>query len=188
MIGVDHSRSDWGAEPRRGSPKRVVDAKHLVVHHTAGSRPSGVTQAFAVLREVQRMHQDDRGWTDAAYNFFVLPDGSIAEGRGLAYQNGANSPSNRDTMSVCLLGNFERDNFNDMEKAGLVKLSNALKLPMIPHSEVSSTSCPGDAVRDWIASGSTKPVETDQAELIRSAAELVELAREALHKLIEVMN
>tara|TARA_R110000751_G_scaffold69695_5_gene141407 strand:- start:2025 stop:2576 length:552 start_codon:yes stop_codon:yes gene_type:complete len=63
----------------------------------------------AIWHSYQRYHMDTRGWTDIAYNFGVGQSGSILAGRGWKRQGGATgSPDDRESLSICAIGNFEK--------------------------------------------------------------------------------
>ena len=99
------SRSQWGAQPpRNGIPSSNVT--HLIVHHEAGSNSSN--DWAARVRAIQNFHRNTRGWSDIGYNFLIDPNGIIYEGRaGGDNAIGAHFCSrNRNTMGVCMLGNY----------------------------------------------------------------------------------
>lgn len=151
-------RHVWGAAPRRRSPRRKGQVVSVVVHHSAGRRPVDDAAAFETVRAIQRHHQDGKGWTDVAYNYVVTPSGRLLEGRGAEFQNGANTSqgrlSNRNTVSICLLGNFETgDVLTSAEKATIRSVCAHFGVPAVPHGALSATACPGADVRDWLAAG-----------------------------------
>ncbi|MBW1298070.1 N-acetylmuramoyl-L-alanine amidase [Aquimarina litoralis] len=99
------SRSQWGARPPRSSfPNSNVT--HLIVHHEFGSNSSN--DWAARVRSVQNFHMNSNGWSDIGYNFLIDPNGIIYEGRA----GGDNAVGahfcgrNRNTIGVCMLGNY----------------------------------------------------------------------------------
>ena len=180
-------RTVWDAAPRRGSPRRRKDPTAVVVHHSAGTRPVDLADAATVVRAIQRFHQIDRKWTDIAYNFVLTPTGRLWEGRGTDFQNGANTPRNHNTLSVCLLGDMTTDGMTSLEKLGLRRLADHYGLPMIPHSDVSSTECPGDQVRDWLAAGMPPPPTTggDRLRRLRAAFADLKAATDAVSVILD---
>lgn len=169
------SRSDWGAAPRRNSPRVTRRPVAIVVHHEGGRspRPNLQSGVFNRIKANQRYHQDTKGWTDLAYNFGVEHTvGGLIVGRGDQHQNGANSPRNEDTLSVLLLGNRLTTPILDAnEKRALLALSRAYDLPLLPHSAVSGTDCPGPVIEEWIAAGAPPPEPDpgDETERLRRA-------------------
>lgn len=180
------TRAGWEAAPRRDSPARTKAATAIVLHHTAGTRPSTRGAAMSTIRAVQTFHQNTKRWTDIAYNYLVTPDGELVEGRGDRFQNGANTPRNTDTLSVCLLGNMNRDPFTDAEKATVAAVAEHLGLPVVPHSDIGATACPGDAVRAWLDAGMPAggpPIDDRDARVVAAleeAADAIALARSIL--------
>lgn len=99
------SRSQWGARPANSTfPTSMVT--HLIVHHEFGSNSS--SDWAARVRSVQNFHMNSNGWSDIGYNFLIDPNGVIYEGRaGGDSAIGAHfCGRNRNTMGVCMLGNY----------------------------------------------------------------------------------
>ncbi|AXT56227.1 N-acetylmuramoyl-L-alanine amidase [Aquimarina sp. MMG015] len=99
------SRSQWGARPPRSSFP-TTNVTHLIVHHEFGSNSS--SDWAARVRSVQNFHMNSNGWSDIGYNFLIDPNGVIYEGRaGGDSAVGAHfCGRNRNTMGVCMLGNY----------------------------------------------------------------------------------
>ncbi|WP_378177311.1 N-acetylmuramoyl-L-alanine amidase [Aquimarina sp. SS2-1] len=99
------SRSQWGARPPSSSFS-TSQVTHLIVHHEFGSNSSN--DWAARVRSVQNFHMNSNGWSDIGYNFLIDPNGIIYEGRA----GGDNTVGahfcgrNRNTMGVCMLGNY----------------------------------------------------------------------------------
>ncbi len=98
------SRSQWGAISR--NPAATSAVSHLVIHHEFGSNTS--SDWAARVRSIQNFHINGNGWSDIGYNFLVDPNGVIYEGRA----GGDNAVGahfcgrNRNTMGVCMLGDY----------------------------------------------------------------------------------
>ncbi len=99
------SRSQWGARPPR-STFSTSQVTHLIIHHEFGSNSS--SDWAARVRSVQNFHMNSNGWSDIGYNFLIDPNGIIYEGRaGGDNTIGAHfCGRNRNTMGVCMLGNY----------------------------------------------------------------------------------
>ncbi|MBQ4822017.1 N-acetylmuramoyl-L-alanine amidase [Aquimarina sp. MMG016] len=98
------SRGQWGAIPRNSAATSAVS--HLIVHHEFGSNTS--SDWAARVRSIQNFHINGNGWSDIGYNFLVDPNGVIYEGRaGGDNAIGAHfCGRNRNTMGVCMLGDY----------------------------------------------------------------------------------
>lgn len=97
------TRAEWGALPSTEPlvPFRLP-ASRLYVHHT-GSEQHGP----AGMREIQRYHQNTKGWKDVAYGYLVDDDGTIYEGRSHRFIGGATEGENSTSHAICLMGNFD---------------------------------------------------------------------------------
>lgn len=112
------------------------------------------------VRSIQAYHMDTKGWADIAYNWVVCPHGYVFEGRGWGKRSAANGANGCNSVyhAVCYLGG-DGDPFTDQAKAGF----NACRAEwariygrspeVVPHSACVSTACPGNVIRQWIASG-----------------------------------
>ncbi len=98
------SRNQWGAIAR--NPAATSTVSHLIVHHEFGSNTSN--DWAARVRSIQNFHINGNGWSDIGYNFLVDPNGVIYEGRaGGDNAIGAHfCGRNRNTMGVCMLGDY----------------------------------------------------------------------------------
>ena len=110
-------------------------------------------------KTIQRLHQDDRGWNDVAYNFLVGDTGQIYEGRGFGNRSAAQGGNNREEINynnkhyvaVCWLGGSEPTNKpSDKAIASVKWLYEQVGGELRPHSSFKQTQCPGDAWRQWI--------------------------------------
>lgn len=93
-------RSAWGAVP----PTRRVtlppsQCRYAAIHYSAMAGTNA-----AAIRAIQRFHMGpDRGWCDIAYNFVVLQDGSVWEGRGWDVAGGHTVGFNSTATAICAL-------------------------------------------------------------------------------------
>lgn len=146
-----------------------TSVNHVVIHHSAGSNTnSDFTQ---VVRDIYTYHTQVNGWSDIGYNYLVAQDGTIYGGRdpgnSIAQDNvmGAHfCAANRNTMGICLLGNYEEVPMSDesyrsllsivswkLEKETLDPFDNNLHPlgnleAVIGHRDGCSTLCPGENV------------------------------------------
>uniref|UniRef100_A0A8C5TWD6 Peptidoglycan recognition protein family domain-containing protein n=1 Tax=Malurus cyaneus samueli TaxID=2593467 RepID=A0A8C5TWD6_9PASS len=139
----------WGARPARGSPVTLrPPLSTLVIHHTL--EPSRPCRTFGHcardMRDIQRFHQDTRGWDDIGYNFLVGSDGSVFEGRGWhrvgAHARGHNTRS----YGVAIVGDF-RATTPDRDTVALVR-TNSCPAPSAPATSGRTLSCAVTASSD----------------------------------------
>ncbi|SPT53292.1 Uncharacterized protein potentially involved in peptidoglycan biosynthesis [Actinomyces bovis] len=77
-----NTRADWGAnESLMEWDRNYAPAKHVVVHHTAGSNAYTASQSASIVRGIYYYHSQTLGWGDIGYNFLVDKFGQVFEGR-----------------------------------------------------------------------------------------------------------
>ncbi|XP_033914054.3 peptidoglycan recognition protein 5 [Acipenser ruthenus] len=154
-------RSEWGARPPRLSESMQVPAALAVIHHTA--MPLGHTHSACCvqLRNIQRLHMDERGWNDIGYNFLIGPDGTVYEGRGWGVEGAHTRMFNNKALGIALMGCFT-DSAPSLEALSSARrllhcgVSLGYLLPAFTlkgHRDLGSTQCPGDklhsSIRQW---------------------------------------
>ncbi len=102
------SRSVWGAKPPKNSLASLPNPKRITIHHTVTDTllPTA-TQATEAsrMREIQRQHQNNNGWSDIGYHYIIMPSGRIYEGRPNG-KKGAHDKFN-DGFGVAFDGSFQ---------------------------------------------------------------------------------
>jgi hypothetical protein len=156
------SRDSWGAKPNKTKFSKLGEVKGLVVHWSAYPTAVGNVAEMDQCKKIQRLHQEDRGWNDVAYNFLVGDSGQIYEGRGFGNRSaaqGGNSRqeinyNNKHYVAVCWLGG---SNPTDKPSAKAIEavrwLYKEVGGQLKPHSYFKQTNCPGDAWRQEIIEG-----------------------------------
>lgn len=153
------TRAEWGARRPKGTAAPTARTGGIVVHYTAVKSPTTHwPDCWNRWRAHQNYHMDTRGWLDIAYNQLVCAHGFHFEGRGWNVRNGANTPENPTTASICWEGGP-----TDTPNAAVVATINRLIgegveagwAPRVRgHNQVSTTgtACPGP-LRALIADG-----------------------------------
>ncbi|KYN04238.1 Peptidoglycan recognition protein 3 [Cyphomyrmex costatus] len=155
------SRAEWGAlPPKSQSNLKLKPAPYVIIHHSVGSGCE--TQAICQLkvREFQRYHINNRGWTDIGYNFLVGEDGNVYEGRGWGKKGAHSKPFNSKSIGICIIGDYR----NRTPKAAAVQAATNLIAYGVENGEIKSdykllghrqtwpTECPGDSLYTMIKS------------------------------------
>lgn len=96
------SRREWGAADPTKRYTMPTPTPRLWIHHTALER-----RWAAGVRETQRFHMKDRGWSDIAYSYLVDDDGTVYEGRGAGVVGAHTSGDNSRSHAIAAMGNFE---------------------------------------------------------------------------------
>jgi hypothetical protein len=124
------------------------DIKYVILHHSATA--SGNVETF------RRYHVDQLGYGDVGYHFIVCngnggSDGELQEGRPILMTGAHAYGRNKDSIGVCLVGNFTKTMPTEAQMETLYTLLQKLvkRYSISPdhvlgHNEVCSTDCPGN--------------------------------------------
>ncbi|HEY5524699.1 MAG TPA: peptidoglycan recognition family protein [Clostridium sp.] len=111
----------------------------LVFHHTASNTISP--------EDINKMHIQE-GWEGIGYHFYIRKDGTIYRGRPENTIGAHAIGRNRNSIGICLEGNFETEVPTEEQKNSLVKVSTDMIIKynlegIIGHKDVFETLCPG---------------------------------------------
>ena len=122
----------------------------IVIHH-AGF-PDGDKDSSA--EDIHKFHQEVNGWAGIGYHYVIRKDGTIEQGRkplavgAHAYQH------NKNSVGICVAGNFDigKPNREQMDSLKLLtawlcqryKLNPMKKGVIVGHRNLNDTKCPGD--------------------------------------------
>jgi Putative peptidoglycan binding domain len=136
----------------------------LALHHSGSARDatSSVANPNSFMRNVQQFFMVERGLSDIAYNFVVLPNGMVMEGRGLRYRSGANGTADGNVKYAAVMfpGDY-RTGMNTLTSAQIEAFRGLRQLVLSiaagakdlkPHSFFKPTECPGQNVVSALAS------------------------------------
>lgn len=170
------SRAEWGARSAKRRPRLISPASRpgVEIHHSVGTYKARDGRAFA--RSLQADHLGRPNYADAWYSLLIWRDGQLLEGRGAAFRS---APT--DSLTVCLAGNYDRDQLTD-EQAATIRtvrrwlIANGGGDGLTWHGQRARVGCPGRNVIDDANAGrfdldhpaDTKGdnVTTDQADRI----------------------
>lgn len=154
MIPSIISRADWGARPPAGTLYRWDRPPSYVVwHHTVspGNGEMTLEQEKQAQRQIQAAHIA-RGWRDIGQHFTVFQSGRIMEARELQFIGTHAAGFNSRSIGIEHQGNFMEAEPTPNQMTASVELITYLYRRfgwdanperIIPHSQVSSTACPG---------------------------------------------
>ena len=122
----------------------------IVIHH-AGF-PDGDKDSSA--EDIHKFHREVNGWAGIGYHYVIRKDGTIEQGRkplavgAHAYQH------NKNSVGICVAGNFNlaKPNREQMDSLKLLtawlcqkyKLNPMGRGVIVGHRNLNDTSCPGD--------------------------------------------
>ena len=161
--GRVYTRSDWGAPATPGGAYRSLSQVSRTVFHWTTGDTLGASNQARWVKNIYDYHTGHNGWADIGYNYLVDRYGSVYVGRG-RYRVGAHAPgANSDGMGIALLGGSSAALTSEAKQAinGLMTwLAESVTTgDERGHGEVpgNNTSCPGQAVRQWVADGRPGP-------------------------------
>jgi len=111
----------------------------LIFHHTASKSISA--------EDINEMHIKE-GWGGIGYHFYIRKDGTIYRGRPENATGAHAIGRNKNSIGICLEGNFEETSPTKEQKDSLVKLSTDMIIKhnlegIFGHEDVYETLCPG---------------------------------------------
>jgi hypothetical protein len=123
------TRTDWGCPWGRTSGPNMLTSTpptHLIVHHSF-SPGNNITDWVAAVRGIWTFHVMSNGWSDIGYNWLIDPNGTIYEGRAWVGEDDNTQGAhfcgfNRNTMGVCMLGDFTSVTPTDAALKSLVRI------------------------------------------------------------------
>ncbi len=89
----------------------------IVIHH------SGNTDT---VEKIRKLHVEINGWDDIGYHFIVSRLGDVVSCRDLNIEGAHVLGFNRDSVGICLLGNFDEEFLSDKQKYSLIELLEKL--------------------------------------------------------------
>lgn len=147
--------------------RQLSDITDFIIHHSAGS-------VHQTPQDIDAEHRA-KGMAFIAYNWIIDPQGTIFQGRPLGWISSASFGRNRESVSVCVIGNFQQDDPGYTGEPTTAQLDSLDRLALSAHIHISSiartighrdvatifypndtgdysTACPGDELYDHIPS------------------------------------
>lgn len=141
-------RKQWGStKPDYIKMEGDWDYTDIVIHHSGNSGEKDPSQ-------IESKHM--KKWEDVGYHYLVRPDGSIYEGRHLAFKGSHVEKQNTQKIGVLVMGDFESnwwdsdDDVSAGQRNAVRTIISTLKqaFPTIVtlggHKDYKDTECPGD--------------------------------------------
>lgn len=166
-------RADWGA-PARSPAAAQPTARGVKFHYLGTAYASRAhDKCDDYVRSIRASHLANKaeGYVDIAYNFLVCEHGYVYEGRGVRKRTGANGTAalNVQDYAVCALLAKKGGGLDEPPDAMLHGLADARELLRANgagawvggHRDGHATTCPGDALYDWVRRGAPRPVDPD---------------------------
>jgi len=121
----------------------------IVIHH-AGF-PDGDKDSSA--EDIHKFHQEVNGWAGIGYHYVIRKDGTIEQGRKPLAIGAHALHFNKNSVGICVAGNFElaKPNHKQMDSLKLLsawlcqkyKINPLKKGAIVGHRDLNDTLCPG---------------------------------------------
>lgn len=125
----------------------------IVLHHSASPQNRNTN-----AEEIHGWHLA-RGWDGIGYHYVILENGAIEHGRPEYWMGSHAKGHNKDSIGICLIGDFTKENMTDLQNAALRNLLYSLKdrhsnATIHGHGDLpdQSTQCPGFDVDNYLFS------------------------------------
>ena len=133
-LNIHYLRYEWSEELEGDN-----EPTKLVYHHTAIKNISP--------EDINKLHKN-KGWKGIGYHYYIRKDGTIYKGREDDAEGSHVKGYNKESIGICVEGNFEEEYLSDEQIESLKKLSLYICLKynikdILPHKELGKTLCPG---------------------------------------------
>ena len=133
-LNICYLNYEWEYEPEIGNEPII-----LVYHHTAIKNISA--------EDINKLHKN-KGWKGIGYHYYIRKDGEIYKGREDEAEGSHAKGYNKESIGICLEGNFEEEHLSNEQIEALKNLSVYICLKynirdIVPHKELGNTLCPG---------------------------------------------
>ncbi len=120
--------------------------ENIIIHCSAS--PNGRDDRAS---DIHRWHKE-RGFDGIGYHYVICVDGSVESGRPEYWTGAHASGHNKGTIGVCLIGtdSFSNKQFDSLEILVKLLLHKYPAAKVIGHNEISTKTCPGFNVQDWL--------------------------------------
>ena len=120
----------------------------IIIHHSASLMKT------TTFEDVKRWHLE-RGFSDIGYHWVIDRNGELWKGRPESKIGAHCKGHNRDSIGICVIGNFEIEEPTIAQRYTLkyiiYYLDSRYKVPSdFKHSELAKTKCPGRSLLHWV--------------------------------------
>ena len=135
-----------------------------IIIHCSATRPEWMDNNTLdeQVKEINRWHREERGWSGIGYHFVVGRRGGVAQGRPVSQVGAHVKGHNRYTIGVCLIGGHGSnenddffDHFTNEQNESLRYLIKQImnRYPTVKaisgHNNYAAKACPGFRVDEW---------------------------------------
>lgn len=148
-INISEIEYDW-----EGELEYTNKPTQIIYHHSASSNKSP--------ESIHEYHKSN-GWSGIGYQYYIGKDGIIYNGRPENAEGAHTKGQNKNSIGICLEGNFEDEEMTMEQIQSLYEISIYITLKydiykIIGHGDIGQTLCPGknfhvEKMRDRVING-----------------------------------
>lgn len=123
------------------------ELKEIILHCSATKASQDIGAA-----EIRDWHVNGNGWSDIGYHYVIRREGTIENGRPLAFTGAHCHGHNTGTIGICLVGGLDdngkvKDDFTSAQFKSLARLIELLRgrygqMPINGHCDYAKKACP----------------------------------------------
>lgn len=138
---IDKTGSLMRSSSQTYATRTLDQINKIIVHHSASIGQTAEDHA--------RYHVLSKNWAGIAYTFVIEKNGDIIQGNFLETISNNTKGQNTSSLSICLSGDFTKEEPSAAQLKSLKKLINHLRkilpqrLEVSGHKDFRKTSCPG---------------------------------------------
>ena len=152
-------RSRWAKYKIKGNVTKMGKVSKITVHHTDDGPKLSKISDVKFLQGIENHHRNNRKWACIGYHFIIGRDGTIYQGRPLAYQGAHARSNNPNNIGISLIGDFNKGYPAKSQLSSLSALLGNLRSKygvaaksVYGHRHLNQTECPGKYLGAWINS------------------------------------
>ncbi len=113
----------------------------IAIHHSQNRK---------TFHDIKNLHINEYKWDDIGYHFVIDKNGKVLNGRSIEKVGAHVYDHNENSIGICLIGNFDNENPNNLQLNSLLNLIKELKSKykiekILGHGEFPNAikTCPG---------------------------------------------
>ena len=129
--------------------------KWIIGHHTGGTDANPLADTSKHTASIVESWHLKKGWDGIGYHYFISLAGTISQGRPEHVQGAHTIGYNRNSIGICLAGNFDATMPSQAQEIALRELLKDIRtrynIPLsnlVPHRKFANKSCFGRNLSD----------------------------------------
>lgn len=157
----------------------------IIVHHSGGTDANPLLDTSNHTASDMESWHLSKGWEGLGYQYVIQKDGEVWKGRPEHYHGAHEVSHNKDSIGICLSGNFDATIPTNAQIVSLISLMKDLKTrykitndKIVPHRTFTKKTCYGKKLADdWARNLLDTNVNTKDI-LVKRIEELLALVKE----------